>query len=66
MSKKMGRPLKTAYPKTERFTLRISKPELDLLTKCAETLGVSRSDVIVKSIELLSMKLNRDVSNNWR
>lgn len=61
MSKKMGRPLKTAYPKTERFTLRISKPELDLLTKCAETLGVSRSDAVVKSIELLAKKLNEEI-----
>lgn len=61
MSKKLGRPLKTAYPKTERFTLRISKPELDLLTKCAETLGVSRSDAVVKSIELLAKKLNEEV-----
>lgn len=61
MSKKMGRPLKTAYPKTERFTLRISKPELDLLTKCAETLGVSRSETVVKSIELLLKKLDEEV-----
>lgn len=61
MAKKMGRPLKTAYPKTERFTLRISKPELDLLTKCAETLGVSRSDAVVKSIELLAKKLDEGV-----
>lgn len=61
MFKKLGRPLKTAYPKTERFTLRISKPELDLLTKCAETLGVSRSDAVVKSIELLAKKLDKEV-----
>lgn len=61
MSKKMGRPLKTAYPKTEKFALRISKPELDLLNKCAETLGVSKSDVVVKSIELLAKKLNENV-----
>lgn len=61
MSKKMGRPLKTAYPKTERFTLRISKPELDLLTNCAETLGVSRSDVVVSGIELLAKKLREEI-----
>lgn len=61
MSKKMGRPLKTAYPKTERFTLRISKPELDLLTNCAKTLGVSRSDVVVSGIELLAKKLREEI-----
>lgn len=61
MSKKLGRPFKTAYPKTEKFAMRISEPEMALLNRCAEVMGVSRSDVVVRGIELLADMLSKEV-----
>ena len=55
--KKIGRP--TNNPRTNRFEIRLSDKELDKLNKCSKELEQSRTDVIVKGIELVEKTLNK-------
>lgn len=54
---KMGRPIKGDEARSERLTLRVSPGEAQKICSCADTLGVSRVDAIVKGVDLLADKL---------
>lgn len=51
MSAKMGRP--TANKKTERLEIRLTPQEAQDLQYCAHALGISRTDVINKGVQLV-------------
>lgn len=51
MSAKMGRP--TANKKTERLEIRLTPQEAQDLQYCADALGISRTDVINKGVQLV-------------
>ncbi|MCI8714312.1 MAG: ribbon-helix-helix domain-containing protein [Oscillospiraceae bacterium] len=52
MSPKTGRPHKD-ITKSVNLGLRITKETADKLQRCAETLGISRTEVIEKGIDLV-------------
>jgi hypothetical protein len=52
VSPRTGRPPKE-NPRNMSLQLRLTQQEADLIKKCAEMLGVSRTDAIVRGIELL-------------
>ncbi len=58
-NKKMGRPKKNKYPRTEKITIMLSENEKKDIQYCADKLNVSRTDVIVKSVNLLQKELNK-------
>lgn len=58
MSPKMGRP--TSNKKTERFEVRMTQDEAQLLQECAERLEVSRTDVINKGVRLVKAELDEE------
>lgn len=51
--KKTGRPTKGPTARTEKIGIRLSSSELELLTKCAEELEMTRTDTIIKGLTLL-------------
>lgn len=53
--KKMGRP--TTNPRTGQINVRLSDKELALLNECAERMGTTRTDVIVRGIETVHREL---------
>lgn len=57
--KKMGRPKKNLFPRDEKLTLKLSKEELSELQYCSELTGLSRTDVIVKGIQLVKKELKK-------
>lgn len=58
---KMGRPKKNLNPRDEKLTLKLSKEELLELKYCSEKTGLSRTDVIVKGIELIKKQLEEEI-----
>ena len=52
MNKKMGRPIKRDTNKTEKLNIRLTKEDKKLIQDCADKMNISKSDVIVKAIEL--------------
>ncbi len=50
MSPRMGRP-KSENPKNVRLEIRLTQEQSDMLTKCAEDMNITKTDVIVKGIE---------------
>lgn len=55
--KKIGRP--TDNPRTKKLGIRLSKKELDMITKCSDILNTSRANVIVAGVE----KLYNEIKN---
>lgn len=51
--KVMGRPLKADEPKTLNLHLRITQSEADRIQACSKKLGLSRTDTVMRGIELL-------------
>ena len=49
----MGRPIKRDTNKTEKLNIRLTKEDKKLIQDCADKMNISKSDVIVKAIELL-------------
>lgn len=58
MSPRTGRP--TADKKTERLEIRLTQTESDLLTECANRLGVSKTEVINKGVRLVKAELDKE------
>ena len=58
MTPKMGRP-KSENPKNIRLEIRLNKDEADLLEECARLLDASRTDVIVKGIQMVKDEINK-------
>lgn len=57
MSPRTGRPLKGVQPKTKSLQLRIMEKTAKELAECAEVLGVSRTEVIERSVEEMHKKV---------
>lgn len=51
MPKKMGRPPKNGISKNVSLQLRITEKTANELKECSESLGISRTEVIEKSVE---------------
>lgn len=58
MSPRTGRPPKE-ITKSVSIGLRITKETADKLQKCADILGISRTEVIEKGIDLVEAELNK-------
>ena len=59
MSARMGRPLKTEYPRTKKLTIRLSDHELERIGKCADILSKIRTDTIMLGIDLLEKDIKK-------
>ena len=57
MSPRTGRP--TSNKKTERLELRLAPDELALMQECADRLGTSKSQVILRGVQLLKAELDK-------
>lgn len=53
MTKKFGRPLKGESGKFERFEFRLSKEEKEKLETLSKKTGMSKTDIILKGIEII-------------
>ena len=53
----MGRP--TDNPRNINLNIRISKQEADLIQECADKLNTARVNVIVKGVQMLKNKLDK-------
>ena len=49
--KKRGRPRKSD-PRNKRFEIRMTQEQEELLAECSEKAGITRTDVIIRGIEL--------------
>ena len=49
--KKRGRP-KESNPRNKRFEVRMTQEQEQLLAECSEKAGITKTDVIIKGIEL--------------
>lgn len=58
MSPKTGRPHKDVT-KSVNLGLRLTKETADKLQRCAETLGISRTEVIEKGIDLVDETIKK-------
>ncbi len=58
MSPRTGRP-KSDNPKNMRLEIRLTQYEADRLKKCADTLKVSRTEVLIKGLELVESELRK-------
>jgi len=56
MSPKMGRPLKD-NPRNVNLNLRLTSSESAKIKHCSEVLNISRTDAIMRGIELLEVEL---------
>lgn len=57
MSPRTGRP--TSNKKTERLEIRLTPDEAELLQECADTLKVSKTEVINKGVRLVKAELDK-------
>ncbi|HCQ5838116.1 TPA: hypothetical protein OLY88_002587 [Clostridioides difficile] len=59
MSNKLGRPPKENSKKL-RFEVRLNQEQVDILNECAENLKISKTDVVIRGIELVKEKLDKN------
>lgn len=59
MSPRTGRPIKGDSKRDKSLQLRMSQQELDLLDECAQTLEITRTDVVNKGIRLVKAELDK-------
>lgn len=59
MSSRMGRPLKTEYPRNKKLTIRLNESELERIAECAKALSKTRTDAIMFGVELLEKSLKK-------
>lgn len=57
MSPRTGRP--TSNKKTERFEVRMTPEEAELLQECADKLLASKTEVIIKGVRLVKAELDK-------
>ncbi len=58
MSPRTGRP-KSDNPKNVRLEIRLTQHDAERLQKCADALNITRTDVILKGIDLVEAELNK-------
>lgn len=56
MGKRMGRPPKQIQSRNKSLNIRLTDAELNMINGCAQRLGISRTDAIIKGIELIEQK----------
>ncbi len=61
MSPRTGRP--TENKKTERLEVRLTLEELKDIEYCANSLGINRTEVINKGVQLVKVELNKKNDN---
>ena len=59
MPPRTGRPPKGDESRTEKINLRVSKTEAKKIQDCAERLETTRTDAIMKGIDLLKAELEK-------
>lgn len=59
MSPRTGRPPVNGESRDEKLNIRLTKGEKSRIDKCAETLGISRTDTIMKGIGLVENEINK-------
>lgn len=59
MSPKTGRPPKQGSPRNKDINIRLTEQELKDINECAEIMGISRTDTIMKGIELLKAEIKK-------
>lgn len=59
MSPRTGRPPKTGKTRDKSLNVRLTEEELAELEYCSEKLGMSRTDVIVKGVQLIKEKIKK-------
>ena len=57
MSPRTGRP--TSNKKTERLEIRLAPDELSLLQECADRMETSKTEVILRGIQLVKAELDK-------
>ena len=55
-----GRP-KSDNPKNINLNIRLTKNDADRLQKCANTMQTSRTDVILQGLDLVEVKLKKQI-----
>ena len=58
MSPRTGRP--TSNKKTERLEIRLTPEEAQDLQECADRLNVSKTEVIIKGVQLVKAELDKE------
>ena len=58
MSPRIGRP-KTQKPRNVNLNIRNTKKEAEEIQECAERLGITRTDAIMKGIHMVKETLNK-------
>jgi len=58
MSPKTGRPPKD-NPRNVNLNIRVTRAEADLIQDCADELEVTRTDVIVRGVEMVKAELEQ-------
>lgn len=56
----MGRPPKGEESRIEKINIRVSKKEAQKIQDCADRLNVTRTDAIMKGIDLLKAELDKE------
>lgn len=57
MAPRTGRP--TSNKKSERLEIRLAPNELARIQECADRLGISKTDVINKGVEMVKAELDK-------
>ena len=57
MSPRTGRP--TSNKKTKRLEIRLAPDELALMQECADRLGTTKTEVVVKGVKLVKAELDK-------
>lgn len=59
MASKMGRPPKGEESRLMKINMRVSSIEVEKVQRCADALGVSRTDALMRGIDLLLAELDK-------
>lgn len=59
MSPRMGRPPKGDVSRDKKLNIRLNDNELNRIAECAEKLNLSRTDTIMRGIELLEQSIKK-------
>lgn len=57
MSPRTGRPPKTGKTRDKSLNVRLTEEELSDLEYCSKELNISRTDIIVKGVQLIKEKI---------
>lgn len=60
MSPRMGRPPLQNTSRAEHLSIRLTKQEKEEINDCAEKLGMSRTDTIMKGVRLVKKEIEKE------